>query len=210
MRTAHSPVSQNRRGSAPTEGWRYRAEAGKLPGRASRGCAVSLATLKQASCGVVPGARPLAVPGRFGSPPFRRDGKFWKDPRMFDAGAEGLPSSNFPWDFRVPRSGLPRPARSGNPKGWRGLHFPCADLPAGMEGESAPIAARRFQTMPGSMVGAPAPSLQGCFLRIHCDRICFLLQIRSISDRMGGSRASHVNGAHGSPKENQASRYVYR
>ena len=59
------PVSKIRRGSAPhphTERWRYRAEAGKLPGRASRGCAVSLATLKRASCGVIPGARPWPSP----------------------------------------------------------------------------------------------------------------------------------------------------
>ena len=42
--------------------WRYRAEAGKRPGRASRVCAVADATFKQASCVVGLGARPLAAP----------------------------------------------------------------------------------------------------------------------------------------------------
>ena len=42
--------------------WRYRAETGKLPGRASRGCAVPSATLKQASCVVGPDARPSTAP----------------------------------------------------------------------------------------------------------------------------------------------------
>ena len=60
--------------------------------------------------------------------------------------------------FRVPRSGLPCPTRSGNPKGWRRGPLPYASLLAGMEGASASIAEWRFQTSPVSVVGAVAPS----------------------------------------------------
>ncbi len=41
-------------GRIPCGAVRYRAEACKLPGRASRGRAASAATLEQATCGVVP------------------------------------------------------------------------------------------------------------------------------------------------------------
>ena len=51
-------------GRIPCGAGRYRAEAGKLPGRASRGCVVADATLKRASCGVIPVARPSAAPSR--------------------------------------------------------------------------------------------------------------------------------------------------
>jgi hypothetical protein len=75
---ASPPVSQIRRGSAPARKVlflalprRVRETAGARFARLRR----AHATLKQASCGVSPGARPLAVPGRLGNR-LRRLGKF--------------------------------------------------------------------------------------------------------------------------------------
>ena len=84
---------------------RYRAEAGKLPGRASRGCAVADATLKQASCGVIPVARPSAAPGRLGNR-LRRSRKF----------LEAQEVDNFP-SFPMLRSSFSNPA--GRPEALR-------------------------------------------------------------------------------------------
>ncbi len=76
---------------------RYRAEAGKLPGRASRGCVVADATLKRASCGVIPVARPSAAPGRLGNR-LRRSRKFLEVQEV----------DNFP-SFPMLRSSFPNP-----------------------------------------------------------------------------------------------------
>ena len=93
--------------------WRYRAETGKLPGRASRGCAESNATLKQASCGVILGARPSAVPGRLtafgGLGSFRKKG-------MLNFQTSKLPDFPFPV---FPCCGAAFPIRRGRPKALR-------------------------------------------------------------------------------------------
>ena len=84
---------------------RYRAEAGKLPGRASRGRVVADATLKRASCGVIPIARPSAAPGRLGNR-LRRSRKFLEVQEV----------DNFP-SFPMLRSSFPYPA--GRPEALR-------------------------------------------------------------------------------------------
>ena len=85
-------------GRMPCGAGRYRAEAGKLPGHASRGCAVADATLKQSSCGVILVARPTAAPGRSGNRLWRS----WKFLEVHEAG-------NFP-SFPMLRSSFPNPA----------------------------------------------------------------------------------------------------
>ncbi len=71
-------------------------------------------------------------------------------------------------NFRVGRSPLQCPAGPGNPKGWRGARFPCASLLAGTERGSAPIAVRRFQALPASVVrrgSAPTRSTRSTRLK---------------------------------------------
>ena len=95
----------DRMGRMPCGAGRYRAGAGKLPGHASRGCAVADATLKQSSCGVILVARPTAAPGRLGNRLWRS----WKFLEVHEAG-------NFP-SFPMLRSSFPNPA--GRPEALR-------------------------------------------------------------------------------------------
>ncbi len=70
-----------------------------------------------------------------------------------------LPSTPFPLDFRVPRKAGFRVRRDLETRRVGAeTPFPCASLLAGTEGDSTPIAARRFQTSPVSVVGAVALS----------------------------------------------------
>ena len=69
-----------------------------------------------------------------------------------------LPSTPFPLDFRVPRKAGFRVRRDLETRRVGAeTPFPCASLLAGTEGDSTPIAARRFQASPVSVVGAVAP-----------------------------------------------------
>ncbi len=112
-------------------------------------------------CRVVEPSHAVASGSGTGAP---KHGATRKSPR---ASFKALPlsSSHFPWVVRVPRSGLPCPARPGNPKGCRGVRFPCAGPPTEMKGDSTPNAARRFQAASASVVGAPAPGPARKYIR---------------------------------------------
>ena len=62
-------------------------------------------------------------------------------------------------EFPCPAAGgLPCPASAWKPEGLALSPSPCASLLAGTEGDSAPIAARRFQVSPASVVARKHPA----------------------------------------------------
>ena len=109
--------------------WRYRAETGKLPGRASRGCAVPSATLKQASCVVGPVARPSAAPAdwetAFGG---------WE---LLGKPTTSL-TANLTLQGHVIISKVSKGREAAFPI-WRGGHRPCADWPLRAKRSFAPV-----------------------------------------------------------------------